>query len=91
MRRRTPADSSEGGASHDAIEARQQPSFVSRTGRHAAAVCASLPLATAAAVTPIKRVGGSHLKTSLNAYSFLELLNANLKDSEQGRGPVSGL
>jgi len=33
------------------------------------AVCASLPLATAAAVTPIKRVGGSHLKTSLNAYS----------------------
>ena len=48
------------------------------------AVCASLPLATAAAVTPIKRVGGSHLKTSLNAYSCVELLNANLKDPTKG-------
>lgn len=48
-------------------------------------VAASLPLATAsAAVTPIKRVGGSHLKTSLNAYSFIELLNANLKDPTKG-------
>ena len=46
---------------------------------------AGLPLATAtAAVTPIKRVGGSHLKTSLNAYSFLDLLNANAKDASQG-------
>ena len=33
---------------------------------------------------PVKRVGGSHLKTSLNAYSFLELLNANMKDKSQG-------
>ena len=33
---------------------------------------------------PVKRTGGSHLKTSLNAYSFLELLNANAKDSSQG-------
>lgn len=48
-------------------------------------VAASLPLATAtAAVKPIKRVGGSHLKTSLNAYSFIELLNANLKDPTKG-------
>lgn len=48
-------------------------------------VAASLPLVTAtAAVTPIKRVGGSHLKTSLNAYSFIELLNANLKDPTKG-------
>jgi len=48
-------------------------------------VAAGLPLVTAtAAVTPIKRVGGSHLKTSLNAYSFLELLNANLKDPSKG-------
>lgn len=46
---------------------------------------AGLPLATAtAAVTPIKRVGGSHLKTSLNAYSFLELLNLNARDASKG-------
>ncbi len=46
---------------------------------------ASFPLVSAtAAVTPIKRVGGSHLKTSLNAYSFIELLNANLKDPTKG-------
>jgi sugar phosphate isomerase/epimerase len=48
-------------------------------------VAASMPLATAtAAVTPIKRGGGSHLKTSLNAYSFIDLLNANLKDPTKG-------
>jgi sugar phosphate isomerase/epimerase len=48
-------------------------------------VAASRPLAaSAAAATPIKRVGGSHLKTSLNAYSFVELLNANLKDPAKG-------
>jgi sugar phosphate isomerase/epimerase len=44
-----------------------------------------LPVGTAtAAFAPIPRVGGSHLKTSLNAYSFLELLNANAKDQSQG-------
>jgi sugar phosphate isomerase/epimerase len=44
-----------------------------------------LPFAPAnAAFAPIKRVGGSHLKTSLNAYSFLELLNANIKDKSKG-------
>lgn len=37
-----------------------------------------------AAFEPIKRSGGSHLKTSLNVYSFLELLNANIKDKSQG-------
>ncbi|HXI71901.1 MAG TPA: TIM barrel protein [Verrucomicrobiae bacterium] len=46
---------------------------------------AGFPLASAsAAIAPIQRVGGSHLKTSLNAYSFLDLLNANLKDASQG-------
>jgi len=36
------------------------------------------------AFTPIKRVGGSHLKPGLNAFSFLELLNANAKDANTG-------
>ena len=35
-------------------------------------------------VGPIKRIGGSYLRTSINAFSFLELLNANAKDSNQG-------
>ena len=48
-------------------------------------VAASLvrPAALAAA-EPAPRLGGSRLKTSLNAYSFLELLNANAKDASQG-------
>ena len=33
---------------------------------------------------PIKRVGGTHLKTSLNAYSFDALLKLHLKDSSKG-------
>lgn len=37
-----------------------------------------------AAIGPIQRTGGAHLKTSLNAYSFLELLNANAKDASKG-------
>lgn len=37
-----------------------------------------------AAYAPIPRTGGSHLRTSLNAYSFLELLNANAKDKTKG-------
>ena len=57
--------------------------------KHAAllplAATAGFPFATAtAAFAPIKRSGGAHLKTSLNAYSFLELLTANLKDKSQG-------
>lgn len=53
---------------------------------------ALLPLATAgvpdaavdAAQAPIPRISGSHLRTSLNAYSFVELLNANAKDKTTG-------
>lgn len=44
----------------------------------------TLPETATAALAPIKRSGGSYLKTSLNVYSFLELLNANLKDKTQG-------
>ncbi len=40
--------------------------------------------AATAAYAPIPRVGGSHLRPSLNAYSFLELLNANAKDKTKG-------
>jgi sugar phosphate isomerase/epimerase len=36
------------------------------------------------ALEPIHRVGGPHLRTGLNAYSFLELLNANAKDATKG-------
>lgn len=45
------------------------------------------PLALAAPVRglePVARTGGPLLKPTLNAYSFLELLNANLKDARQG-------
>jgi len=56
--------------------------------RHAALLpfaAAGFPLSTAlAAYAPIKRVGGPRLRTSLNAYSFLELLNANAKDPKTG-------
>jgi sugar phosphate isomerase/epimerase len=37
-----------------------------------------------AAVAPIRRAGGSYLKTSLNAYSFSGLLDANAADPKQG-------
>lgn len=37
-----------------------------------------------AAHTPIPRHSGPHLRTSLNVYSFLELLNANAKDKTKG-------
>ena len=48
-------------------------------------LCAAAELsgATAGAKEPIKRTGGSSLKTSLNAYSFSKLLN----DQVKGRGP----
>ncbi len=47
---------------------------------------ALLPFAASANAdfAPIKRSGGAHLRTSLNAYSFLEQLNANAKDASQG-------
>ena len=49
-----------------------------------AAIALSPGSTALAAFSPPTRIGGSHLKTSLNAYSFLELLNANLKDKSQG-------
>lgn len=45
------------------------------------------PLASATssqAFAPIKRTGGPLLKPGLNAYSFLELLNENMKDASKG-------
>ena len=51
-------------------------------------LAALAPLAAAtstyAALEPIKRSGGPLLKPSLNAYSFLELLNENMKDASKG-------
>jgi sugar phosphate isomerase/epimerase len=38
----------------------------------------------AAALEPVRRVGGSYLKLGLNAYSFQELLLANAQDASQG-------
>jgi len=40
--------------------------------------------ASAKALEPIERVGGPSLKPGLNVYSFLEKLNANMKDASQG-------
>ena len=42
------------------------------------------PLAPAAAYVPIPRAGKARFTPTLNAYSFLELLNANLADASQG-------
>ncbi len=48
-------------------------------------LAASLPLSRAtAAFSPIERTGGPLLKPGLNAYSFLELLNENMKDASKG-------
>jgi len=50
-------------------------------------LAALTPLAGATssyALTPIKRAGGPLLKPALNAFSFLELLNANMKDASKG-------
>lgn len=46
----------------------------------AAAGVALSPTTAAAAVEPIKRVGGPMLKTSLNAYSFAKLLGTGARD-----------
>jgi sugar phosphate isomerase/epimerase len=49
------------------------------------AVSAGFPVAAArAALDPIRRTGGSHLRPALNAYSFVELLTANAKDKTKG-------
>lgn len=46
---------------------------------------ASFPATTVrAAYAPIPRHSGAHLRTSLNAYSFSELLTANAKDKTKG-------
>ena len=37
-----------------------------------------------AAYAPVPRAGGAHLRTSLNAYSFSDLLAANAKDKSKG-------
>lgn len=62
------------------------------TRRYFLTTSALLPFAGAAlfsssaraAYAPIPRHSGAHLRTSLNAYSFLELLNANAKDPTKG-------
>ena len=45
---------------------------------------AQLPPLAHAALAPIKRTGGAHLRVSLNAFSFLELLNENARDPGRG-------
>ncbi len=60
------------------------------TRRRFLATSALLPFAAAglsparAAYQPISRHSGPHLRTSLNAYSFSDLLNANAKDATKG-------
>jgi len=46
-----------------------------------APLAAAMPLR---AQTPLPRAGGPLLKLALNAYSFLELLNENMKDTAKG-------
>ena len=59
--------------------------FLKRASLLPIAAMAGLPLAQAsAAIAPIKRTGGAFLKPTLNAYSFLDLLNAHQKDAAQG-------
>jgi sugar phosphate isomerase/epimerase len=45
---------------------------------------AGLPTPAHAAIARIRRVGGAHLRLSLNAFSFLELLNENTRDPGRG-------
>jgi sugar phosphate isomerase/epimerase len=50
-------------------------------------LAALTPIAAATssyALAPIQRAGGPLLKPALNAYSFLELLNENMKDATKG-------
>ena len=61
------------------------------TRRHFLKAAALLPFAAAgvapsvrAAYAPVPRAGGAHLRTSLNAYSFSDLLAANAKDKSKG-------
>ena len=67
------------------MKAATRRNFLKRAALLPLAAAAGLPLGTVtAAVSPIKRIGGAHLKPSLNAYSFLDLLNANAKDASKG-------
>ena len=57
------------------------------TRRNFLRLAAATPLATAlsaSAFAPIPRTGGASFKPALNAYSFLEQLNANLADASKG-------
>ena len=61
--------------------------FLQRAALFPLATGAALSLASSsasAALAPVKRAGGPQLKTALNAYSFSDLLAANLKDSTKG-------
>jgi sugar phosphate isomerase/epimerase len=54
-------------------------------GAAALGAAVGLPFGTgSAAVHSVKRFGGAHLKTALNAFSFFELLTANAKDPSRG-------
>ena len=55
-----------------------------RTFLRLAALTPLAAVTPAHALTPILRTGGPLLKPALNAYSFLDLLNANAKDPQQG-------
>jgi sugar phosphate isomerase/epimerase len=62
------------------------PSFTT-TRRNFLRLTALTPLAAATstyALESIKRTGGPLLKPALNAFSFLELLNENIKDASKG-------
>jgi sugar phosphate isomerase/epimerase len=60
-------------------------SFCKSAGILPFAAAAGLPLtSTTPDKPPIKRVGGSHLKLSLNAFSFNALLRANAEDPNKG-------
>ncbi len=57
------------------------------TRRNFIRLAALTPLAAATssyAQTPVKRAGGPMLKPTLNAYSFLEMLNDNIADASTG-------
>lgn len=59
-------------------------SFLQRAAYFPVVAVGLAPAKLIADISPIERIGGAHFKTSLNAYSFLDLLNANAKDSSQG-------
>ena len=46
--------------------------------------CLSITASSCSAQEPIRRTGAAHFRPALNAFSFLEMLNANMKDPSQG-------